>query len=97
MYAERISVIHVASCAAYLPPNGAVAYESHGKTVQWDIDTLMISDVANSLRWLVWSKTKNGQKNRKRPTMLEPPKQAKEKPQAYEVDKVKEILRRKRI
>jgi len=86
-----------ASCAAYLPLDGAVAFEIGGKTRRWDGSMYVMADMANSLRWLVWAKTKDGQRNRNKPDMIRPPQTEAEKPKAYDVDTLKEILSRKRV
>lgn len=35
-----------------------------------DMDTILLASIADSLRWLVWSQTKDGQKNRHRPKSI---------------------------
>ena len=91
-----VSIIQAASCVAYLPPDGAVAFEQNGEKVVWDIDRQINADIANSLRWLVWAKTKDGQKNRNRPRMIEQPKESKEKLRVYDIETMDEVLGRKR-
>lgn len=56
----------------------------------------MLADIANSLRLIVWSKTKDGEKNRNRPKPIKPPKKPKEKTVTYTVDDYKERLSRPR-
>lgn len=39
----------------------------------WDAPTYILADVADSLRWLVWSKTKDGANGRNRPEPIPRP------------------------
>ena len=91
-----ISLYQVASCAAYLPPDGAVACEYNSGTIVWGKDTQIMADMANSLRWLCWSKTKDGQKGRNRPDIIKPPEPKSEQPLAMDKDLMDEFLKRKR-
>ena len=93
---EAVSVVQAASCAAYLPPDGAVACALNNQTPVWGNELIVLADMANSLRWLVWAKTKDGQKNRNKPEMIEPPRAEGEKPVAYDIETINEILSRKR-
>jgi hypothetical protein len=68
-----VSVTQAASCAAYLPEDGAVAAVTNGGIRQWKVSDYIAADQANSLRWLVWAKTKDAQHGRNKPKMIEPP------------------------
>jgi hypothetical protein len=39
----------------------------------WGWSEVLLADIANSLRWLVWSKTKAAARGRSKPSMIEPP------------------------
>ena len=39
----------------------------------WGWSEHLLADISYSLRWLVWSKTKDGSKNRNRPKRILPP------------------------
>ena len=95
MYEGRISAEQVMACIAYLPLDGAVASVKTGAPA-WGFDTHILANMANSLKYLAWAKTKDAQRGRNKPHYIEPPAPEDEKPKA-EQDEVKEILARKRI
>ncbi|QGJ92123.1 tail assembly chaperone [Gordonia phage Lauer] len=45
----------------------------HPDEAGWDRKVLLMADMVDSLRWLVWAKTKDGQKNRKHPKPIPRP------------------------
>jgi len=58
-----------------------------------------MADMANSLRWLKWAKTEDGQKGINHPEFLTPPGKAEEaeEPEAMTIPELQEFLNRKRI
>lgn len=42
----------------------------------WDVSDYLLADQADSLRWLVWAKTKDARKNRKKPQPIPRPADA---------------------
>lgn len=73
-------------------PHGSHLLKAIDKRSEWDITTHIAADIANSLRLLVWFKTKDGQKNRNRPPMIEAPKQEKDKTTKIELNRLKQLL-----
>jgi hypothetical protein len=66
-----------------------------GGVKQWKIADYLNTDMANSLRWLVWAKTKDAQKGRNKPQMIKTPEQSrkpKTKTTAAQPDQVKKLL-----
>ena len=60
------TVRHAADLAACLPPDGAVA-KAINPDWRWGLQEHLLATIADTLRWLQWSKTADGAKNRKRP------------------------------
>lgn len=81
---------------AYLPPDGAVAYELNGQNVSWNNDTYLLSHIEHGIRVLAWQNTKDGEKGRNFPKAVEPTRK-KEHKESYTADEINEILSRKRI
>ena len=93
------SVLRAADYAANLPPGGAVDRRLNPE--QWTRDQMIAASQADALNWLVWSKTRDGQKNRNRPKPIPRPgvddgkgrvKDAKSMP----IDELKQFLARPR-
>jgi len=87
-------VKQVASCAAYLPPDGAIGSAYSGSKIGWGIDTQLFIAMVNDLNWLVWAKTENAEKGINRPKPIKPPEE--NYTLSYEIDELKEILQRER-
>jgi len=66
------SIKHAASLVTQLPRESRL-YIAIDCRATWGITEYQLADIANSLRWLVWAQTKDGQKNRNRPEMMKPP------------------------
>ena len=49
-----------------LPPDSAVARAANPQWM-WGLPEMLLADVVDSLRWLAWAKTRDGQRNRNRP------------------------------
>lgn len=88
---ERYGVSRVAGLIRLLP-HGSHVLCALNVANTWSIDTHIAADIANSLRLLVWFKTKDGQKKRNRPPMIEAPKQEKDKTAVLELDSLKKAL-----
>jgi hypothetical protein len=95
--ALRESAAEAADLAVMLP-RGSRVMAAVNPEYSWTQEDYLLADAANSLRILVWSKTKDGQKNRNRPKPIEPPKSAfKEKAgMGYTADEYRELLSRPR-
>lgn len=68
------------------------------KYAGWTLTDRLLAIIANALRWLVWAKTKDGRKNRKRPVPIGPDmgsdKQTRPglKPKPAPLSKVRQLL-----
>ena len=66
----------------------------------WDVADYLLADQADSLRWLVWSKTPDGEKNRRHPKLIPRPgartHQHTSEVTAMTVEQMKAYLARKR-
>lgn len=89
------SVIEAADLAIMLP-RGSRTFTAINPEYSWEQSHYLLANIANSLQLLVWAQTKDGQKNRKRPKPITPPKRPREKTVAYTVDEYKELLSRPR-
>jgi hypothetical protein len=90
------NVTQYASCAAYLPPDGAVAQAIGGGVRQWGLAECLAADVANHLRLLVWMNTEDGARGRNRPEMVRPPSGAQGEAEARGIDEMKLLLGKER-
>ncbi|MFI7001355.1 DUF5361 domain-containing protein [Nocardia sp. NPDC050175] len=57
----------------YAPLDSALARATKGADHQWQLSEHLLADVADSLRWLVWSKTTAAQDGRDRPVPIPRP------------------------
>lgn len=83
---EDYSLRHAAVLATQLPRECRL-YAALDNRASWGLSEYQLADIANSLRWLVWAQSKDGQKNRNKPQMMKPPegpKQAAEKVMSIE-------------
>ncbi|TQM29861.1 DUF5361 domain-containing protein [Nocardia bhagyanarayanae] len=55
------------------PADSALARSVYGEDHQWQLGQHLLADMADSLRWLVWSKTKAAQDGRDRPEPIPRP------------------------
>ena len=60
------STLHAAALCAQLP-EGARTLVALDPDNAWTTDRMLAAAMVNDLAWLVWSKTKDGEKNRNRP------------------------------
>lgn len=61
----------------YLDRKSRVFQELYPDKADWTLTNRLLAMVVNCLRLLLWSKSKDGQKNRKRPSMIGPDMQDK--------------------
>lgn len=52
---------------ACVRPESALARAIQGKDWPWGLQEMLLADIGDTLRWLQWAKTKDGQKNRNPP------------------------------
>lgn len=69
---------------------------------EWGLANQLMADQADSLRWLVWAKTEDGQKNRHLPAPITRPgtadwQDAGDRPKGMDVDELQALLARPRI
>jgi hypothetical protein len=76
---EAYTARHAADLALMLPPESRLLRIINPENA-WNLRDHMLSSIEYSLRWLVWAQTKDGQKNRKRPHPIDPPKKKKSLP-----------------
>lgn len=58
-------------------PESALSRAIRGEDWPWQLQEMLLADVADSLHWLVWAKTKAAQKNRNQPKPIPRPGVAK--------------------
>lgn len=80
-----------------MPRECALFRAMHPELYPWDNGNMLLADIADGINWLVWAKTKDGQKNRKHPQPIPRPgveaKQVKRtKGQALPLDQFKAKL-----
>lgn len=61
-----LSWANFAAIVAWLPPASALG-RTFNPDWMWGLQEMLLADVVDSLRWLVWAKTKDAQKGRNRP------------------------------
>lgn len=93
--ALKTSVIEAADLTVMLP-RGSRTFSAIDPEYSWEQSHYLLANIANSLQLLVWAQSKDGQKNRKRPKPITPPKRPREKTVSYTVDEYREILSRPR-
>jgi hypothetical protein len=62
-----------ASDLTVMLPSSARTRVALDPTSVWNWEEHLLADISYSLRWLVWSKTKDGAKNRNHPKRILPP------------------------
>lgn len=71
---EAFTLSELAAMVVHLPRESATWRAIHGQDrVEWDLQAQIAAQAANSLAWLVWAQTKDGERNRNRPDPLLPP------------------------
>lgn len=65
---DALPAADVARLAAGLPPDSRIMRSLSGRTVP--VDTLLLAMIADRLGLLVWFRTKDGQKGRRRPESI---------------------------
>lgn len=55
------------------PRSSAVVQSQDPESANWSLDALLLAEVADSLKWLQWAKTKDGQRNRNPPKPIPRP------------------------
>ena len=65
------TTLHAADLLAQLP-EGARVWRSYDERAAWTAERTLLAAIVNDLNWLVWSKTKDGQRNRNRPKPIGP-------------------------
>lgn len=56
-----------------LSVHSATFTATHPEEAGWDNKAMLLADAVDQLRWLVWAKTKDGQKNRNHPQPIQRP------------------------
>ena len=56
-----------------MPRECALFRAMHPELYPWDNGNMLLADIADGINWLVWAKTKDGQKNRKHPQPIPRP------------------------
>ena len=65
------TTLHAADLLAQLP-EGARVWRAYDERAVWTAERTLLAAIVNDLNWLVWSKTKDGQRNRNRPKPIGP-------------------------
>jgi Family of unknown function (DUF5361) len=69
----RLSLRVVLAMVKHAKPDSAIYRAVNGVMAAWSMDQAMLARISNSLSWLVWAKTDDGQHNRNRPKPILPP------------------------
>jgi hypothetical protein len=67
------TVLHAADLAANLPAESRCMCAAE-PALDWDRKDYLLAEAVNMLRIMVWAQSKDGQKGRNRPKMVEAPK-----------------------
>ena len=92
------TTLHAADLLAQLP-EGARVWRAYDERAAWTAERTLLAAIVNDLNWLVWSKTKDGQRNRNRPKLVGPFEAEKKRTVsgvAMTVDELNEALSRPR-
>lgn len=92
------TTLHAADLLAQLPEEARV-WRAYDERAAWTAERTLLAAIVNDLNWLVWSKTKDGQKNRNRPKLVGPFDGEKKRAisgMAMTVDELNEFLSRPR-
>ena len=86
---------------SHAPPKSPLAVALNPK-MAWDVQDYLLAEIADAQRWLVWAKTKDGQKNRNMPKPIPRPGVQESNGRltdvrAMDVDELKEFLARRRV
>lgn len=84
----------------HLPASSAYWRAREPEGARWGVSEYLLAVIADSLRWLVWAKTKDAKRNRNRPKPIPRPGDSEKKKStgrmsgavAYTVDEVKRRL-----
>lgn len=77
---ERLSWRDLKIILTRMPPDrSALSAERHPEDAPWSLSEHLLAESVDSLRMLLWAKTKDGQKNRNRPKPIERPGRRPEK------------------
>ncbi|QLY30833.1 DUF5361 domain-containing protein [Nocardia huaxiensis] len=57
----------------FLPPDSAFQRSMHPEAARWQLDQYLLAEMADCLRWLVWSKTDDARNGRNRPEQIARP------------------------
>jgi len=68
----KYTVLHAADLAANLPATSRCMCALE-PALEWSRQDHLLAETVNMLRILVWAQSKDGQKGRNRPKMIEPP------------------------
>lgn len=74
-------------------PRGSRTYTAIDPEFSWEQSHYLLANIANSLQWLVWANSKDGQNGKNKPKPIEPPKR---RNKAITADELKEKLSRPR-
>ena len=65
---RKLPIRYVATLACGLPDDSRIKRKLSGQTIS--VDTMLMAIIADGVNFLVWSKTKDAEKNRNRPKSL---------------------------
>lgn len=57
----------------HLPQDAALRRSTHPEESRWGVSEYLLAVIADSLRWLVWAKTKDAKRNRNKPKPIPRP------------------------
>ncbi|MFR9750511.1 DUF5361 domain-containing protein [Nocardia sp. 004] len=78
-----------------LPADSALQRSLNPENSRWQLDSMLLADMADSLRWLMWSKTEDGVRGRNRPEPIRRPGKKSERERvgtAVDIDQMNDFL-----
>ncbi|GAB2525482.1 DUF5361 domain-containing protein [Nocardia heshunensis] len=70
---ETLSWSDLKAIVKFLPPDSALMRTMHPEAHRWRLDQYLLAEMADCLRWLVWSKSDDARNGRNRPEPITRP------------------------
>ncbi|MFB7720738.1 DUF5361 domain-containing protein [Nocardia sp. NPDC056100] len=70
---DELSWRDLKAIVKFLPPDSALTRHMYAETSRWQLDQYLLADMADCLRWLVWSKSDDARHGRNRPEPIPRP------------------------
>jgi len=98
---ERLTWTDLRAIVRHSPVDSALIRAKEPERSRWGVSEYLLAVIADSLRWLVWAKTKDAKRNRNRPKPIPRPGDDRRKPRekgkfagaiSRPIDEVKRLL-----